>query len=80
MAEVFLKSGMSLACQFLFKHKVLKADWKLPVHGQHFVDDGVHHRVVRQDLVFTFRDLKFSIIFHQRKAQFHQRSIFNFLA
>lgn len=24
---------------------------------------GVHHRLVRQDLVFTFRDLKFSIFF-----------------
>lgn len=38
MAEVFLKSGMSLACQFIFKHEVLKADWKLCVHGQNFVD------------------------------------------
>ena len=38
MAEVFLKSRMSLVCQFIFKHKVLKADGKLYVHGQHFVD------------------------------------------
>lgn len=38
MAEAFLKSGVVLACPFLFKLEVPGAGWKLCVHGQSFID------------------------------------------
>ena len=40
---------------------------------------GVHHRVIRQDLVFTFRDLKFSIFFTREKFNFTREEFLIFL-
>lgn len=66
MAEAFIKSGVIQACPFMFKYKILNADWKFCGRGRVLLTIGVHCRMIGRRGLHIWGPSIFSI-FHQEK-------------